>query len=94
MTVAAQTKPSSEAEPRRSGIPWPLFLLAPFVVIPGILLGLWVCPAIAFAALTVRRALKIQGNLRAVAYACLLALVFVASLAWPFGVMYLLAEVL
>jgi len=95
MTAATRTKPIQNTETTRgSGIPWPLFVLAPFVLIPGILLGLWMLPAIAFAGLTIRPALKIQGNFRAAAYACLLALVFVASLGWPFGLMYLLSEVL
>ncbi len=94
VTTAAQANPTAKDDSTGSGIPWPLYLLAPFVLIPGILLGLWMWPAIAFAALTIRRALKITSNFRAVAYACLLAVVFVASLAWPFGLTYLLSEVL
>ena len=95
MTAATtQTKSAPEDESTGSGIPWPLYPLAPFVVIPGILLGLWMWPAVAFAALTVRRAVKIESNAWAVVYACVFGLVFVASFAWPFVLMYGLSELL
>jgi len=88
MTAAARAKPAPDDESTNSGIPWPLYFLAPFVVIPGILLGLWMLPAILFAALTVRRAVRIKANRWAVVYACVFGLVFVASFAWPFALMY------
>jgi len=93
-TAAAQGHSIDDARRIASRIPWPLYPLAPFVLIPGILLVLWLLPALAFAALTVRRAIKIQSNLWAVAYASLFALIFVASFAWPFALMYLLSELL
>lgn len=95
MTAAtAQGQPEAEAESTGGGIPWPLYPLAPFVIIPGILLGLWLWPAIAFAALTVRRAVKIKSNAWAVVYGCVFALAFVASFAWPFALMWALSELL
>jgi hypothetical protein len=92
MTSAAQTQPAPEADDTGFSIPWPLYPLAPFVIIPGLLLGLWMWPAIAFAALTVRRAVKIESNAWAVVYACVFGLVFVASFAWPFALTYGLSE--
>jgi hypothetical protein len=87
-TAATQAQPEIEEESKNGGIPWPLYPLAPFVIIPAILLGLWMWPAIAFGALTVRRAVKIKSNTWAVVYAIVFALVFVASFAWPFVLMY------
>ena len=51
-------------------------------------------PAIAFGALTVRRAVKIQSNGWAVVYALVFGIVFVASFAWPFALMWGLSEAL
>jgi len=94
-TAAAQATPEPEIEVSEgTHIPWPLYPLAPFVIIPGILLGLWMWPAIAFAALTVRGAIKIQSNAWAVVYALVFGLVFVASFAWPFALMWGLSELL
>ena len=92
--AAAKSQPASEADDAGFSIPWPLYPLAPFVIIPGILLGLWMWPAIAFAALTVRRAVKIKSNGWAVVYAIVFGLVFVASFAWPFALTYGLSELL
>ena len=88
MTAAARAKPAPDDESTGFTVPWPLYVLAPFVVIPGVLLGLWMLPAIVFAALTIRRAVKVKSNAWAVVYACAFGLVFVASFAWPFALMY------
>lgn len=94
MTTAAPAQSAPEADDTGFRIPWPLYPLAPFVIIPGVLLGLWMWPAIAFAALTVRRAVKIKSNRWAVVYALVFGMIFVASFAWPFALMYGLSEVL
>ena len=95
MTTATKTKLAAEPEAESSGggIPWPLYPLAPFVIIPAVLLALWMLPAIIFGALTVRRAVKIKSNGWAVVYALTFGVVFVASFAWPFALTYGLSQI-
>lgn len=94
ITATAVANSAPEAESSGSGIPWPLYPLAPFLIIPAILLGLWMLPTIIFAAFTVRRAVKIKSNRWAMVYGSVFALVFVASFAWPFALMYGVSELL
>jgi hypothetical protein len=92
-TAKPEPTPTTELEDGGRSIPWPLYPLAPFVIIPALLLGLWMLPAIIFAALTVRAAVKIQSNAWSVLYAITFGIVFVASFAWPFALTWGLSEV-
>jgi hypothetical protein len=94
MTAATATPQDVTAEEEGGGIPWPLYPLAPFVILPAVVIGLWLWPAIAFGALTVRRAVKIKSNAWAIVYGLVFALVFIVALTWPFLLMWGLSELL
>jgi hypothetical protein len=94
LLAASSSRPAPDVEPEEQesggGLPWTVYPFAPFVVIPAVVLGLWQLPTIAFAALTIRRAVKIESKFWGLLYSIFLALLFVASFAWPFVVIYLL----
>ena len=94
MTAAATLPQDGTEEESGGGIPWPLYPLAPFVILPAVVIGFWLWPAIAFGALTVRSAVKIKSNAWAIVYGLLFALVFIVALTWPFLLAWGLSELL
>jgi hypothetical protein len=72
------------------GLPWWAYPLAAPLVPPALVLGLFQLPTMAFAAATIRPAVKIENSFLGILYALLLALICIASFAWPFVVIYLL----
>ncbi len=83
----------TETEESSGGLPWTVYPLAPFVIIPAVILGLWQLPTIGFAAATIRPAIKIESTFWGFSYALLLALVIIASFAWPFAVIYGVSQI-
>jgi hypothetical protein len=74
------------------GLPIWVYFLAPLVVISALVLGLWLLPAIVFAAATIRSAIKIESTFWALSYAVFLGLLCIASFAWPVLVVYGVSE--
>jgi hypothetical protein len=68
-------------------------LAAPFLIVAGVVVGLWLAPFAAFAALTGRPAIKWEGGFAVNGFGWLLALVFVLSLCWPFAALYGISQI-
>lgn len=69
---------------------WTWALVMPVMIPAALILGLLLLPAVVFAWLTYRPAVHAGNALVPVAYGILLATVVAASIAWPFGLIYVL----
>jgi len=69
---------------------WTWALVLPLMLPASLVLGLLLLPAVVFAWLTYRAAVHASNALVPVVYGVVLTAVVAASIAWPFGLIYVL----
>lgn len=74
------------------GLPFWAYLLSPFVIIPALILAIVQLPTIIFAAVTFRWAATFENAFWGITYATFLALLCIASFAWPLALAYGLSQ--